>query len=133
MRRLLFAVGTLTVIGVSGFVFTIWLNAPRPGITWDNFRLLRFGMKEPQVEALLGCPGKVEGQDGTQQTKSWATKGVYIELYFDRLDPTNEDMTLTQGVACETPDGTEGESEFLHPRDEEDDGFINQLRRLLPW
>ncbi len=71
-RRLLLVVGAVVLLGVAGFFLFLWLTNPTPGVTWDNFRRLRKGMSERNVEAFLGEPQSllVDPRHGST-SKSW--------------------------------------------------------------
>jgi len=53
-RRLLLAVGAVSLLGVAGFALSLWFTSPTPGVTWENHRRLRVGMALSDVKALFG-------------------------------------------------------------------------------
>jgi hypothetical protein len=57
-RLLVLAVGLLACLGLVALV--VWRLWPaKPGVTPENFHLLRVGMTEQEVEATLGGPGEL--------------------------------------------------------------------------
>ena len=117
-RRLLLGVGVLAVLGMAGMV--VWESQPRPGITRANYERIREGMTLVEVEAILGRPGDGFGGDGdTPRVRFWQGDHVKVTVWFD-----------TDGCVEAGWCGT-GEEEW-EPLTE-DEGFLDRLRRLLPW
>jgi hypothetical protein len=82
-RRLLLFAGVVAVLGAAGLLLPQlpWLDATggtrvrariaqeplKPGVTTDNFRRIQVGMREDEVEAILGGSGK-----------PWPTSGLDV-------------------------------------------------------
>lgn len=85
-RRLLILMGAATLLTVAGFVLTLWITSPTPGVTWENFRRLRQGMTEKDVVALLGessKPDVVRFGDGHIPTHLRRWRGEEVVIYLD--------------------------------------------------
>lgn len=66
---------------------------PEPGVTKKNFKRIRVGMKEIEIEAILGEPGQSQPNDGSWKyyqkrggnfAKRWVGDGITVFLFFNR-------------------------------------------------
>jgi hypothetical protein len=118
MRRLLVVAGALGLLGLVGLFLVGSLLAPGPGVTRENFLRLRAGMRLAEVEATLGGRGSPIDGHGPEWSCVWQRETTEIVLRFDGQ------RRLVDGVAI-----GEGWTESF-PSNE---GFLDRLRRLLPW
>jgi hypothetical protein len=54
-RWLLLSVAFLAMVGVVGYL-ALWLSSPRPRINGESIKLIKVGMTQEEVEAILGVP-----------------------------------------------------------------------------
>jgi hypothetical protein len=126
-RRLLLRAGVLALLGLAAGL-AVWLAYPRPRVTPENFRRLRLGMTRPQVERILGPPHRA---GAVVYSLLWEGDGVRVTLDFSEpggggtLDMG--DLTfLRTGVreSVRLPASLGGDDE---------ETFLDRLRRLFPW
>ena len=104
LKRLGLGIGLL-LLAVVG----LWLLITRPGVTWWNYEQIDVGMTRPEVERLLGGPGR--------EPRLWAFAGQHwrrddgfiIEVMFDQ-----EDRVIIKSL-----------------RDHREAGFSDKIRRWL--
>ena len=120
-RRLLLGMGPVALLGMPGVASLLWLTRPTPGVTWENFHRLRFGMTARDVEALLGEPQEVDEVGGDWTTRRWRGDDFVISLSFDA------DQKLAFGGAFGVSDPTRAILEPIHA----DESFLDRIRRLL--
>jgi hypothetical protein len=123
-RRLLLGAGVLAAAGLLGAYAMV---PPEPGVTPANCCRLRVGMKEQDVEAILGRPGRLGLQIGPVYQKVWQAGPVTVRIVFDWED---DDRVLrgrwsVRGNASDIL--TEEEAA------EEDGNILHHLGRLVPW
>jgi hypothetical protein len=58
-------------------------DSPKPEVTPDNFRRLRVGMRQREVEAVLGGPGHFGGHVTMSYFMSWTGDNARVLLQFD--------------------------------------------------
>jgi hypothetical protein len=126
-RRLLLGAGALALLGLAAGL-VVCLAYPRPCVTAENFRRLRLGMTRPQVERLLGPP---RGAGAVDYSLVWEGDGVRITLDFSEPGGGGilgmGDLTFLRTGARESvrlPASLGGDDE---------ETFLDRLRRLLPW
>src|SRR4051794_41142319 len=70
-RRVLLVLGSLVCLGLLGFVLSALLFRPPSSITHENCRRIEPGMRQPDVEAILGGPpGDYRTTAGTPESRS---------------------------------------------------------------
>jgi hypothetical protein len=137
-RRLLLVVGVVALLGVAGVALLTLLSgpAPTPAVTLENFRLLRHGISERQVEAFLGKPEEASGPtSNTLPVRSgtysgylhWRDGNVHISLLF-QAGRLWQGQTVLRDPAKNLADDRIVAS--LRPAEE---SFLDRIRRLLPW
>ena len=115
-RLLLFSAGAVALLGLAGFVLFLWPTTPAaaPGITRENFRLLRKGMSACDVTALLGEAHEVHGLE-----RVWRGGEITIWLTF-------ADLRLWSGMA-NVPRAPTEDVECLRT----DETVLDRIRRWL--
>jgi hypothetical protein len=126
-KWVLLTLGLLLGLSLVGLV--VWhLLPPRPGVTPENFHRLRVGMREQEVEAILGEHGEipaerviVTGSDlPYERYRYWGGKHSHVEVRFNS-------GRVCQGRLWDTDDGRQ---ESLPNRDP---SFWDRGRGWLPW
>ena len=117
-RRLLLGVGAVALLGVAGFFLLLSPTSPTPtpGITRDNFRLLRKGMSVRDVTSLFGEAHEVHGLE-----RVWRGGEITIWLTF-------ADQRLWSGEA-NAPGAPTENVECLRTNE----SFLDHIRRWLHW
>jgi hypothetical protein len=125
---------TLGLLGTGGFVISLFVSAPDPGVTLENYRRLRVGMTEAQANAILGGPAEkfpipLMGEELRPTIyKLWHKDGLYVIL---RFAVPEADGGLLMGYLWQDA----GNEDFttLQESLSEGDSWIDRVRRLLPW
>jgi hypothetical protein len=87
MKRMLLAFGLLFLLALAAVVGLLSRAppTPEPGVTVENFRRLRGGMKEEEVERLFGRPGKRDlGYTGAHSLV-WEDEHARATVWFNEL------------------------------------------------
>jgi len=87
-RRVLMWLGLIAIISWLAFVGML-LNshlAMSPGVNAENFRRLRLGMTQAEVERIMGRPGEFELK--SQHWRQWKENGTFISVGFGNYDGT---------------------------------------------
>lgn len=127
MRRFLFLAILFSWTPAAFVAVAFRPPVPEPGVTTENLRRIWVGMKEHDVEALFGEPGRSQplGFSWKLETridnvrKGWVGDGFTVFLFFDR-----EQSELLAGLVCE-PNGK------CRPLEEQGDN--RPFARLIRW
>jgi hypothetical protein len=122
-RRIILAVGLIACLGLAAWEAVRFSQAPKPAVTLDNCRRLRVGMREAEVEAVLGPP---DGPADASGNRDWKGERCRVQLRFDASG------AVTDGIVMySTAGGDKGcliLGSLLQPP-----SFWDQLRGTLPW
>jgi hypothetical protein len=104
----------------------------KPGVTLANFRRLREGMSEQEVEAILGRPRDGYDRMTDNHFSSWTGKDGSIFLHFSDLGHYINGGQEIQwvGLLSGSFQDNSGRSEKLC---EPQESVIARIRRLLSW
>jgi hypothetical protein len=126
-RTLLLGAGSLALLGLAAGP-VVWLACPRPAVTPENFRRLRLGMTRPQVERILGQP---RGAGAVDCSLVWEGEGVRVTLDF--AEPGGGGTLVTGDLTFLRSGAREAVRLPAHLGGEDEETFLDRLRRLLPW
>ena len=87
-RRVLMLLGLIGIIAWMAFVGTLLIShlTMSPGVNAENFRRLRPGMSQIEVERIFGRPGEFEPKSPHWQ--QWNENGTFISVGFGNHDGT---------------------------------------------
>src|SRR5262245_55713008 len=109
MPRWVFLLGVGIYLITMGFLVTVAILGPTPGVTEGNLRRIREGMTMQQVEAILGGPGERSVSDFTPKGRvcryHWTGTDVYVLVDFCQVcgSPKAEVSDVLYGIRTGAP------------------------------
>lgn len=120
-RRLLILLGLLGATSWLAFLGVLLIShlTMSPGVNAENFRRLRLGMTQTEVERILGRPGEFEPKSPHWQ--QWNENGTFISVCFGNHDGTLNGASANIAVP--------GSGRYLLELPEK--SVLNEIRRWL--